>query len=235
MAQDVERRRRPAAPRVPVPRDGDELLSLRVEDIRDESPDQLLARGRAYVAQYMRVVDQQTILCKNIAATVVALRLQMDDIRGQTGTYRRAVRDMYDDALEGAPEDIAMRVRDNVRYHIGNILRDNVPADELKAADLLPTSPYARIQKARARDHAIVKAVREAEAVQEGEPVSVRATADQLRLASGVANMLGHFDVETITDAMTEGQREALDAKLAEMQEAIRSLRRHTRPRKRRA
>ncbi|MCM2391725.1 hypothetical protein [Streptomyces albipurpureus] len=228
--------------------DPDTLPALGLDDLTDESEAELIARGSAYAREYARVELQPTILLKNIAAVVVAIRRQHDDWLGTTSAYRQVVADMYRQA--GIPADSKDRLQSAVRWHVGNLLRQTLTARQVERLGLLPTSPLERQQDSRATNAALVVAAtvsRDAssstprkkrgkrgqdvalsdEAEHAGSPV--KATADHIRLATVAGNIVGQMDTDVITHHMTDGQRQALDDKLASISRTVTALRRHTR------
>lgn len=237
-------------PGAPIPVDPDTLPSLELDDISGETESQLVARGAAYAREYARIEDEPTILLKNIAAVVVALRIQYDDMLGKRHDYRQVVAGMYRDA--GIPPDSAARVQGSVRWHVGNLLRKTLTPRELRKLGLLETSPLERLQDSRAVNAAIVAATHASSEVSSSTPrigkqpsratgkgtavveepsagAPVKATADHLRLAHVAGNILGQLDTSVISQHMTAGQRAKLDEELAALQKTITALRRLTR------
>ncbi|MGI5404138.1 hypothetical protein ACQEVG_32750 [Streptomyces sp. CA-135486] len=242
MSSEVNR----LTPGSPVPVDPDTLPSLDLDDLAGESEAQLIARGAAYAREYARIEASPTILLKNIAAVVVALRVQYDDMLGKSHDYRQRVADMYRAA--GIPPDSTARIQTAVRWHIGNLLRQRLTARQLRKLGLLETSPLERLQDNRATNAAIVAAATVSEAVKASTPkpakggskgkdvepadhagAPVRATADHLRLAHVAGNILGQLDTSVVNEHMTDGQRAKLDEELAAIAKTITALRRHTR------
>ncbi|MGW0468326.1 hypothetical protein ACWDX6_24125 [Streptomyces sp. NPDC003027] len=213
------------------------LPALDVEELTQESEAQLVARATAYAREYVRIEDHPTTLLKNIAAVAVALRIKLDDPKGQSYEYRVIMRDIYANA------GVRKEVQNAVRYHIGNLLRRTLTTRELEKLGLLTTTPLERMQDSRAVDAKIIKAAKLATSAAEvvnlgdgstGELVpakAIKATADHLRLASTSASILNGLRPEIIDEHMTDGQRAKLDEELAAMQETLRRLRRHTRKR----
>ncbi|MEV7250225.1 hypothetical protein [Streptomyces cyaneofuscatus] len=222
----------------------DDLPTLQLEDIAEESEGQLVARGQAYAKEYAVVRGKAATLLKNLAITQVALRVKYDDMRGQTGPYRAVVGDMY--AGLGLPEDEVDKMQAAVRYHVGNIIRRHMTPRELEAAGLRKDTPIERQRDERAARALAVQAHRATTAVEESTPPLrsrktsadeeseqpaghvVKATADHLRLADVTLNMLGKFDRTVIKTHMTDGQRAKLDKELRDMERKIASLRKLT-------
>ncbi|MGW1268189.1 hypothetical protein [Streptomyces sp. NPDC002491] len=222
---------------------------LELDEIQYESEEMLVARGAAYAKEWARIENHPTILLRNIATVVVALRKQHDDWLGRDGDYRKKVADMYQRA--GVDED---RIKSAVRYHVNNLIRRHLTPRELRQLGLIPESALERQQDARATNQAIVNATRavaEAERVpaQPAKKVSatrkikgeakadvverstaglrVKASADHLRLATVARSLVDQMSTEVIDTDMVDGQRAKLDADLADMEKKIRSLRRH--------
>lgn len=241
MTRDVARRQNAEVDA--LTRDLPDVPTLQLEDLENETEDALVARGAAYVAEYARIADRPAMLTKNTAAVLVALRLRMDDPLGRSYEYRLRVRDVY----AGTPPDKLENIQAAVRYHVGNLLRRHLTAREVEKLELLPTSPAERYRDARAVNAAVVaasrvsteassssrkarKATPDAESAipEQRRGTPVKATADQLRLATTVATVLGQLDTDVIDEHMTDGQRAKLDAELEAMAKRITALRRHT-------
>jgi hypothetical protein len=218
----------------------DDLPTLQLDDIAQESEAALIARGAAYVREYTRIQGKATTLLKNVATVLVALRIRHGDMLGTSQAYRNDAAEVYLTAEQGG--DVGADMRASVRYHVGNLLRRTMTTRELEQAGLQTTSPLERFQDRRAVDAAIVKAVKVSNDVaastpkpakgervpeQGGQPV--KATADHLRLAQVAGNILGQLDANVIDQHMTPGQRAKLDEQLAVAQKLITALRRHTR------
>lgn len=223
---------------VAVPVDADTLPTLELDDLAQEGEAALVARGAAYAKEYGRIQGVSTTLAKNLAVVIVALRVQHDDMRGSSHEYRQTVADMYRQA--GLPADSQGALQNTVRWHVGNLLRRTMTPRQLEANNLQPTSPLERLQDSRKTNSAIIKAAKVSRDVTESKPkpsrrktaddepstgTEIKATADHLRLASVVVDILGQLDKGVITKHMTSGQRAALDADLAKMERRVASLR----------
>jgi hypothetical protein len=234
-----------------APVDVEGLPTLRLEDIQDESEQQLVARGAAYAREYAAIEDKPTILAMNIATVLLALRRQHGDWLGRTYPYRQVASEVY--RLSGVKGDRLTRLQATVRYHVGNGLRRQLTPRELNALELLDTSPLERQQDIRATNSALLAAVKVSAAAEVSTPekpskpakkgakaeervpeqggsagMVVRATADHLRLAHVAGNIVGQIDTSVVDTHMTDGQRAKLDEELAALQKAITRLRRHT-------
>ncbi|MEV4939573.1 hypothetical protein [Streptomyces zaomyceticus] len=239
--------RRADAP-APVPVDPSTLPMVEVEELVKEPEAALIARGVAYAREYRRIEHHPTMLLKGIAAVCVALRVQHGDMLGKSHLYRQVIAQIYRDA--GVDE----KTQTAVRYHLGNLLRRTMTPRELKSHGLLATSPLERLQDTRATDAVIVKAAKaltsasapalkapdandkptkpskkSAKTSAPSAGTDIKATADQLRLASMAAGILRQLSADTIDDHMTDGQRAKLDEELDAVQKTITALRKHTR------
>lgn len=148
--------RRQGRPAVPV---GADVPSLSITDVEGEGERALVARGTAYVRAYAAVEQQPTILLKNLAVVLVTLRRCFvdsegrPDMRGKTGEYREAAGEIY--RASGLDADRQSGIQQAVRWHIGNLLRDEMSYDELLAYDLKTSSPLERLQDSREASAAI--------------------------------------------------------------------------------
>lgn len=228
-----------------------DLPTLELEDIENEDQALLIARGSAYVKEVVRIEHATTTLNKNIAVVLLALRKQLDDLTGKSHEYRQLAAQVY----SVVPEDDRTRVQANVRYHMSNILRISLTPRELRRAGLQPTSALERQQDTRATNKAIVTAAKIIAAPApepsdstkktpgrkpksgEVKPATaallsgaeIKATADHLRLAGAVRNILGQMHPDVIKTDMTDGQRAKLDEELAAIAKAVTELRKNTR------
>jgi hypothetical protein len=237
--------RRPKA-KAPNPVDVANLPSIQLSDLENETEAGLKARGAAYVAAYVQIEHAPTILLKNIAAVIVALRFKYNDPMGRSFAYREAASDMY--RLANVPKDSQDNTQKSVRWHVGNLLREVLPEDELKALPLKTASPLQRQQDRKARNAALLRTVNASVEVASSTPKKtkakegdslpaptgqpVKATADHLRLASAGLDVFKQLDASVIDEHMTDGQRAKLDAHLEELQKVVAKLRRHTRKRR---
>ncbi|MEV7425170.1 hypothetical protein [Streptomyces sp. NPDC091212] len=241
MSKDVVRRSVDAPPLLDV----EELPTVQLEALRQESETALQARGAAYVREYAAIEHKSTILAKSLAMVCVAVRIQHDDMLGTTHEYRQSVAELY--RQSGVQGDTLERLKGTVRWHIGNVLRQHLTTRQVRALGLRTSSPLERGQDARKSSAAIVRAAKvsaSAGASRKGvvtknagagsDPTAgetVKATADHLRLSSAANNLIGQLSVDVIDHDMTDGQRAKLDAELATLQKSLTRLRRHTRKR----
>lgn len=90
-----------------------------------------------------------TAAYKTLAGIIVDLRKRFQnskdtgpDWKGQTQAYRDTVAKMYKQS--GVPEDSVSNMQAAIRYHIGNVLRERLTADELTEAGLSVEGPLDR-------------------------------------------------------------------------------------------
>lgn len=89
--------------------------------------------------------ERRTTLAREVARSAVDLRefYLVDgraDIAGRSHAYLSTMRDLWSKAGY-TDADERDRVQAQVRYHVGNIIRDRVTADDLEAAGLQAPSP----------------------------------------------------------------------------------------------
>ncbi|MEU1037684.1 hypothetical protein [Streptomyces sp. NPDC005907] len=225
------------------------LQTLELDAIEKESPATLIARGAAYVREYVAIEDKPTILAMNIATVLLALRKKHGDWLGRSYEYRQDVNEVYRQA--NIPPDRLTRTQATVRYHVGNLLRRHLTPRELQKLELIDASPLERQQDRHSASRAIVRAVKATAEVTASTPApkaktakgakeetvpeqgggvgtGVKATADHLRLAKVVGNVLEQLSPNVIKEHMTDGQRAKLDEELADLQKKITELRRLT-------
>ncbi|MER7922166.1 hypothetical protein ABTY96_03345 [Streptomyces sp. NPDC096057] len=232
------------------------LVTLDLKDIENEPGSALVSRGAAYAREYARIEDKPAILAANIAVVMLALRKKHDDWLGQLGPYREDVKELY--SQSGVQGDQLKRLKGNVRYHMGNLARRYLTARELRALGLDEASPLEKQRDRHATTAAILGAVAASSAASESAPAKpskpagkttaksknaepptdqrrpglvVRATADQLRLATVARGVIEQLDPEVALTDMTDGQRDALDAQLQQMESHLRRLRKQLKAR----
>jgi hypothetical protein len=246
--------------KVPAPPAADvaaeNLPTLDPETLRGQTTEQLVARGVAYVREYGRVEHQPTIILRNLAVVLVALRTQhtdrdgRPDLLGRSYDYKQSAAEIYRRA--GIAPDSEERVQQNVRHHIGVHIRERFNTETLREYGLLPHSPVGRMQKNRETRRALLAA---AEATVSPEPApkrvsaakdetpkgttakldepspgaTVKATADHLRFGQALAQITRQMDPDVVSQDMTDGQRAKLDEYLEEVQRQVSALRRRTR------
>ncbi|MEO3974384.1 hypothetical protein [Streptomyces sp. CAU 1734] len=218
-----------------------EIAAVQVDHLVQQSDEYLAAAGRAYAAEYARIYGHPTLLLKHLAAVQLAARIRLDDIPGRSSPYKALLAEMYS-GIQMPAEDLD-RMKATVRYHLNNLIRRVLTARQLRSHGLLDTAPVERGRDARETTRVLVQAAtasieaasetptkrgRKGSGKTSDAPVRAgKVTADHLRLATVAASILGQIDADVAIQHMTDGQRKALDAKLAEAEKALRALRRH--------
>ncbi|MFI7096418.1 hypothetical protein [Streptomyces lydicus] len=215
---------------------------LQLDDVKNEDEPQLHARGVAYAAEYVRARDVAATMVKNLAVVVYAVRLHRGDPRGEGWDTKQAVKAIYDSA--NLDEETRERLSNAVRYHVGNLQREHLTSRELKRLGLKEASPLERMKASRAANASLLNGARAqlqaagdagSSRADEGalpDTTDVRVVANQMKLADAALNIVRRLDTDTIvSDALTDGQRNRVDADLAAMQEEISRLRRKIRRR----
>ncbi|MEU0860625.1 hypothetical protein ABZ352_35460 [Streptomyces griseofuscus] len=261
MSKEMERRQAGASPSVFAWQSTADIVQLEVDDLDNETEESLIARGAAYTREVVRIENASTVLKKNAAVVLIAIRKRLGDWRGESYEYRERVNEMY--RMAGVPNTPrGDDLKASVRYHVGNGLRRYLTPRELRHLGLKAESPLERQQDTRATAAAIVRAtktVAQAELpparASEGKKPSgqakrrpkgevdvstvaaasvsqqIKASADQLRLMEVAAGLVGHLSLSTIDLNMTDGQRAKLDEHLAAIESKVRSVRRHLKKR----
>ena len=98
-------------------------------------------------------VERTSEVMRELARQVVELRSRfvwqdLPDWGGRSMDYRNAIYRAYRDA--GVPSDSVAGLQANLRYHVGNVVRDIAPPEELEAIGLDPEGPRARAVRSRA-------------------------------------------------------------------------------------
>lgn len=122
----------------------------------------LTQRGSALARRYGDASrDARTGLLRELAEVIVELRSRfetedgMTDWTGRTYGYREAVADIYKQSGLGSEDRKTMQ--NALRYHIGNVLRERAPDDELKALGLRRAAPSDRVREQRERLSALAR------------------------------------------------------------------------------
>jgi hypothetical protein len=98
--------------------------------------------------RYMEADSSRTEALKDLARAVVKIRQATKDTdgkpdwAGRSQSYRDAIGKVYQEA--GVPEDSQANIQAALRYHIGNVLRDEAPPADLKALGLKAEGPRER-------------------------------------------------------------------------------------------
>lgn len=119
--------------------------------------EQLVDDGVELLSDYLAA--PRTDLLRQLASVVVDLRsrFSLDDGRpdwgGRSPDYRSYIADLYTRA--GVPKDKLDTIQAAMRYHVGNLIRERAPKDELLAVGLTTTAPRDRNAATRDALHAI--------------------------------------------------------------------------------
>lgn len=122
----------------------------------------LLAAGSGLLRAWHRGEGDRTEILRDLALIIVKLRSRFYtdtgiDWAGRSWDYRQTVAQLYDDA--GLNPEEMTTVQAALRYHVGNTLRDTVPAELLEAAGLKAKSPKERFRDSRAEMTAAYRAL----------------------------------------------------------------------------
>jgi hypothetical protein len=175
----------------------DELDRVDLEEFRSAmqtwSVTDLSNAGTGLISFYTRLDETKTDVLKALAKVVVALRSHFRttegdvDWSGRSWDYRQTVSAMYE--ASGIPPDSESNIQASLRYHVGNLLREVVPAEQLESAGLLTKSPKERMTDVRA----VTAAVLAATDVEVGKPPKpAEAVSRQVSALYTVADRLEH-------------------------------------------
>lgn len=89
---------------------------------------------------------------RDVAESIIALRSlfrheDLPDWTGRSGDYRDLIERLYRQA--GMPADSDSSIQSKIRYHVGNVLREMAPEEELVSLGLSVSGPRVRIRDAR--------------------------------------------------------------------------------------
>jgi len=168
-----------------------------------KSPTRLVDEGVTILRQYL--VDHRTDHLKQLAEIVVQLRGEhtLEDGRkdwgGRSPAYRQSMADLYTRAR--VPEEKLDTVQAALRYHVGNLLRDQAAGDELEAVGLSPVAPKTRLTTRR-------KAI-QAQAAQAAPPQDVARLAV---MAQALVEHIAEDAIATLAPERAVAARIALEA-----------------------
>ncbi|MEV1157746.1 hypothetical protein AB0J27_20340 [Micromonospora chokoriensis] len=134
---------------------------MATDSAEDTIAGEVVRRLRALRAATGR--ERRTTLAREVAALSVDLRefYLVDgrpDYAGRSHAYLSTMRDLWSKAGYTDAEE-RDRAQAQVRYHVGNIVRDRIPADDLEAAGLQAPSPRGQsVNRHRARSALAVAA-----------------------------------------------------------------------------
>lgn len=180
---------------------------------------ELRARAVSLLKEYLRApVESRTRIIRELGETLIETRAQFErpdgspDWTGRTHAYRRAIREMYDDA--GIGERDRAQIQGAVRFHIANILRERLTEEQLAEYSLLPRGPHDRDRDNRSTKSAIVAAV------------SAREVHGGALLALSAAySLLSKLDLDDL-DALSQREAGVADSTIADIERRARQLRR---------
>lgn len=116
------------------------------------------------IATYHRQPGRQNPeMLRAIASGVVDLRREhtlktgAPDWGGRSAAYRQAIAEVY--RMSGIPEDVRETFRVAVGYHVSNVLREVVPADQLADAGITAPPKRDRVNRTRDAVTALVEAL----------------------------------------------------------------------------
>ena len=173
------------------------------------------------VRSYVRDPEapDRTNTLREIARRFVSLRecfLTSDgepDWRGATYAYKRAVGEIY--SMAGPSREEQYRVANTVRYHVGEVLREQLDEATIEELGLRQASPRERSVEKRERERELLDVMR---GPGEGGPI------DPLRGAAAAYGALSHIAAEDVA-ALTEAQRRRLSASLTKVSAECRRVR----------
>lgn len=174
------------------------------------------AEAVRWLGAYMDSGRQRTDHLRKAAEAVARLRgffwLRdgVTDWGGRSTAYRALIREVYVGA--GIGMDIRDSVQSAMRYHVGNYLRENVPAHDLALCGFGEESPKERTR--RHRDVVAALATSGSVAEVTGDPVRLVQMTDVLLAAAGDAGLA----------SLTEAQAEQARAILASIQGKVEVL-----------
>ncbi|MFD8595384.1 hypothetical protein ACFV1L_10320 [Kitasatospora sp. NPDC059646] len=225
----------PAVRRVPVP----EPLTL--DAVRDWAPEDLMTRGTKLAQAYAATEKISTTILKSLAAVLIARRLQMGDLAGQSHAYKVEAQQMYLSA--NIPDGVASNLRASVRYHINNLLRTVASPEELEDAGLSPKPATERAADRRRLERGVVHAATALHEIAPAAPATskraakaalpapapepqspVRAVSDHLRIAQMLESAIGRMQPAVIEGDMTPDQRRVLYTRLQAVKREITAL-----------
>lgn len=124
------------------------------------SVDDLTSAGTGLIHYLDKLEADATDVRRALAGVIVALRRHYRtndgdvDWAGRSWEYRQAVTSMYQSA--GIRPDSESKVQASLRYHVGNLLREVAPPQQLAAVGLLTNSPKERMNDVRQATNAIL-------------------------------------------------------------------------------
>lgn len=113
------------------------------------------AAEKALTALQAAVESPSTTSNRAAAEAIIRLRRQFKhegapDWAGRSPEYRDTIERLYRQA--GVPSDSESNMQANLRYHIGNALREAAPREDLMALGMAVEGPLGRMTKQRAEN-----------------------------------------------------------------------------------
>lgn len=127
---EIRDKNRRVAPRKNITRESDRVLKALTTAIKEPGP----------------------VTSRRAAEALVSLRQQFEfdgrpDWTGRSIEYRDIIERLYRQA--GVPADSEGGMQANLRYHLGNVLREVAPAEDLQALGISVDGPAGRIRRNR--------------------------------------------------------------------------------------
>lgn len=198
-------------------------------DLTTASLTDLQAEGQNLIQQWAELEESRTQILRRLADVVVSIRqgfLTEDsrpDWRGSSWEYRQFIGEMYE--ASGVPPDSASNIQAALRYHVGNRLREVVPAEELEEAGLLASSPKDRMMSARQEMQALAVAM--SEDLQSGDLATRRERYGRLSEAAvALSDKMASFEVDELPKRQAQKVLEQIREAEGNLQALAESLRR---------
>lgn len=179
----------------------------------------LVAEGASLAFRYGQGEPERTALLRRLAVILVELRSRNatedgnTDWAGRSGPYREAVARIYEQSRLDPDERATMQAA--LRYHVGNVLREVAPEDELAELGMMAKRPVDRVKATRERLAALARA---------GAVAQNGTTADPVRQVLAARVLLENIAADPAAlDGQTDKRREVTKA-VAAIEELASSL-----------
>jgi hypothetical protein len=214
----------------------DELDTLQPKDfkklVKAWSVDDLTSAGTGLIHFYTKLDETKTDVLRALAKVVVALRAHYRtpdgdvDWRGSSWDYRQTVGAMY--VAAGIPPDSESNIQASLRYHVGNLLREVAPADQLAAVGLLTNSPKERMNNVRHATAALLHELPVAEGGTGQQRRKPSAAEVVNRTVMGLYSLLSSLEHNpAIWDGLQLRAAEEYDETLEELNDKLTTVRDH--------
>ncbi len=186
-----------------------------------KSLETLVDEGVTLIRHFHSIEESKTEVLRQLASVVIKIRGRFRDSEGRrdwagrSHEYRLCAARMYEKA--GVPPDSAANIQAALRYHVGNLLREEVSLEELEDLGLLAASPRERLAAARSEVSALVESV-----MAKGQSQRARKI-DAARLMEAAAQCLRTLDARIEKLGIESAELLALEAAL-ECAEEVRAL-----------